>query len=196
MTISTCATCGLRNHEGRTTCLRCGDPLRPESVAAGGPWREGDVVVIEKGAVLPDRCVSCGAPSGSSRLRQRYYWHHPALYILAFGALLVYAIVASIVRKSATLEVGLCPDHQARRRRAIAIGWGFGLVGLLGFGVSLSADLPALIALALSLMLAGLLWGMRGAAPLRAAHIDDTFVRLKGAGPGFLRGLPAFGAFR
>ena len=44
-----------------------GSPETPQAMIADG------IIVVQKGAVLPDRCVSCGAPSGSSRLRQRYY---------------------------------------------------------------------------------------------------------------------------
>jgi hypothetical protein len=196
MAASTCAVCGLLNGEERTTCLRCGDPLGAEPAASAGPWREGEVVVIEKGSTLPERCVRCGAASGSSRLRQRYYWHHPALYILAFGAVLIYLILAATLRKSSTLELGLCRDHIARRRRAIAVGWALGGLGILAFAVSANADFPTLSVLGLVLALGGLLTGLKGAAPLRATHIDDDFVRLKGAGPGFLRSLPAFGTLR
>jgi hypothetical protein len=196
---TTCGVCGLRNDETRTACLRCGDALGGATERLGpegGAWREGDLVVVRKSSALPDRCVRCGAPSGSLRLRQRYYWHHPALYILAFGAVLVYAIVALAVRKSATLDLGLCAHHSRRRRRALVGGWSCAGLGVLALGTSLVADKPAFVALAVALFLAGLLWGMLGAAPLRATHIDDDFVRLKGAGPGFLRGLPTVGAFR
>jgi hypothetical protein len=196
MVVSTCEVCGLRNDESKTACLRCGDPLGPNDPGARGPWREDDVVVVEKGSALPGRCVRCGVPSGSSRLRQRYYWHHPALYLLAFGALLVYAIVALSIRKSATLDLGLCRAHANTRRRAIAVGWALGGLGLLLCGVSVGVDRPELITLGVLVALTGLVWGTRSAAPLRAAGIDEGFVRLKGAGPAFLRALPLWRSLR
>ena len=36
-------------------------------------------------------------------------------------ALLIYLIVAMVLRKTATIEVGLCDEHRAKRRRSILI---------------------------------------------------------------------------
>lgn len=191
-----CPVCALRNEETRANCLRCGDSLDVSGPdPGGGAWREGDVVVLEKSSRLPERCVRCGAPAGH-RLAQTYHWHPPALYLLAIVALLIYAIVATIVRKTARVEVGLCPEHFATRRRAIAIGWALGLLGLLVLMASGAAEAPVLVVVALLLMLAGLITGIQGAATLRAHHIDDRCVRLKGAGSGFLRALPSVGILR
>jgi len=85
--------------------------------------REGDLVVIPvQGAVFPPRCVVCNNPS-NRRLRRKLYWHPPGYYALICIGVLIYAVVAFIVRKNAEFEVGICEEHSARRRTWILLGW-------------------------------------------------------------------------
>ena len=200
MTSISCRACGLRNGPGRQRCLRCGEGLEAggasSAIPLGDVWREGDVLVAAKDASLPERCVRCDAPSGRSRLKQQYYWHSPALYLIAPFALLIYAIVAMAVRKSARLEIGLCEAHLTRRKTAIVGG---SVLALLGFAMVLMAiagSRAELGLLALVFFISGAVWGTMEASPLKVKHIDDRFVRLKGATPSYLRRLPEFGALR
>lgn len=193
MAILTCGVCGLLNYDTRSTCLRCESSL---SRLEAGPWRDGQMLVVERDGELPARCVQCGIASGSSRLRQKYHWHHPALYLLALPALLLYVIVALSIRKSATLHLGLCQTHFARRRRAVIGGWLLASGGI-GAAIAVAGGGPDfLAAVSLALILSGAVWIARRVSPLRAVHIDDSHVRLKGAAPRFLRELPAWGGFR
>jgi hypothetical protein len=85
--------------------------------------REGDLVVIPvQGAVFPPRCVVCNSPA-NHRLRRKLYWHPPGYYALICIGVLIYAVVALIVRKSTEFEVGLCDEHSGRRRTWILLGW-------------------------------------------------------------------------
>jgi hypothetical protein len=77
-------------------------------------WREGKVLVMRKGGDLPHRCIECNEPSAAPLRRYKLSWHSPWLYLLLLLALLLYAIVAAIVRKTAVVHVGLCELHQRR----------------------------------------------------------------------------------
>lgn len=52
------------------------------SCAAGGVWRYGNMLVVQSGAVLPDRCIRCNAPAEGLRLRRQFYADAGALYLL------------------------------------------------------------------------------------------------------------------
>lgn len=165
------------------------------SLDPGGPegcWRAGKEVVLRAGAALPPRCVKCNAPVTAPIKARTYYWHHPALYILALVNLLIYAVVALIVRRRATLAPGLCSAHTRRRRLGLLVGWGglLAFLGLLVAGVAVDGC---------GLMLAGglVLLGALVAAILLArivipSRIDAEWVRLKGCGAAFLDSLPDF----
>jgi hypothetical protein len=91
---------------------RVKEGVRP---AAAMIWRSDKLLVAAPGAELPDRCVKCNAPAGGRRLKRTLYYHHPAIYLLLLCNLIIFAIVALIVRKRAVLQIGLCEHHLARR---------------------------------------------------------------------------------
>ncbi|MBW8757721.1 MAG: hypothetical protein JF586_08935 [Burkholderiales bacterium] len=161
--------------------------------AEAGMWREGQVLVMRKGGAFPDRCIKCNAPSVAPRRRYRLSWHSPWLYLLILLALLLYALVAAIVRKTAIVHLGLCERHQKRVFWGRLIGWG-GLVlevALVWAAAALHEEMFALAALVLAVpWLIGSVLVNRLVLPQR---IDDKYVRLKGCGPDFLRSLPERG---
>lgn len=168
-----------------------GAPL--PGLATAGLWQQGGVLVMEKGAQLPDRCVKCNAPANGRRLIRNLTWHPGAVYLLLLVSLLVYIIVAMLVRKSAVVDVGICEEHRAKRRTAIIIGWSLGLLGLFGvFGaIAMEEGILALVGLVSSLV--GIIWGAIGARVVHPSRIDDHYVWLKGVHPAFLGQLPPGG---
>ena len=66
-------------------------------------------------------CVKCGEPA-TTPWRKKFYWHTPALALLILLNVLIYAIVAVIVRKQMELNVPLCETHHANRKRYKLIG--------------------------------------------------------------------------
>jgi len=84
-----------------------------------GIYREGAYLVIPaRGASLPGRCVVCNAP-GQTRLVRKLYWHPGGYYFLILISVVIYAIVAVIVRKRAHFELALCDRHARRRRLGV-----------------------------------------------------------------------------
>src|SRR5438105_2254349 len=92
-------------------------------------WRDGRLLVMRKEARLPDRCVKCNAAVDRWRLKRNLHWHPPAVYLLLFLALLsclfilIYVVVALIVRQMAKVHIGVCPKHAAQRRVLLVQAW-------------------------------------------------------------------------
>jgi drug/metabolite transporter (DMT)-like permease len=158
----------------------------------GGIWRDGNVLVLLPDATLPHRCVKCNEPAEPPTRERKVYWHNPWIYVLVLLNLLIYAVVALIVRKKAVIAPGLCPTHKARRRTGIAVGWVLFLGGLalvfIGFGQgSANSGFSGLV-----LLLASALTAVYATRILRPVRIDSSYVRLKGCGSGFLDSMPPF----
>jgi hypothetical protein len=153
-------------------------------------WREGKVLVLRKGCDFPNRCIKCNAPSVAPRRRYKLSWHTPWLYLLILLALLLYAIVALIVRKTAVVDIGLCERHQKRVLWGRIIGWG-GLALELALGIGSGVlDKPELGVIALVLALPWIITTLVVNRLVLPDRIDDNLVRLKGCGEEFLRSLP------
>lgn len=157
----------------------------------GSAWRDGTVLVLSPEATLPHRCVKCNEPAEEPTKSRKVYWHNPWVYALVLINLLIYAVVAVIVRKKAVISPGLCSAHKTRRRVGIAIAWALLLVGvaLLMMGVRSG---PGAVAGGLLLMLVAALVSTSVTRILRAKRIDARYVRLKGCGTAFLDSLPPF----
>jgi hypothetical protein len=161
----------------------------PPSVGTEGVWREKTTLVMSKTAHLPARCIKCNQPT-QLRLKRKLTWHHPAIYILLVVATLIYLIVAMVVRKKATVEVGLCEAHLQRRKRNVFIAWALGLLGVLCFVLAIAANdgTPAL--LGLLLLFGALIFGIIAARVAIPVKIDDRFVWLRGINKEYLDLLP------
>ena len=159
-------------------------------VTAGGMWRSNRQLVTRSETPMPDRCVKCNAPANGFRLKRQLFWHHPAIYVLVLISVLIYAIVALIVRKKAMLHIGLCAAHRTQRKRTIAGCW---LGALLGLGALIAgiggADWVIGLVGAVVLLAALIVGAVRGGV-VSAAKIDKNIVRVKGVCPDFLASLP------
>lgn len=173
--------------------------LVPEPAdSSGGVWRDGNLLVVRKGCMLPGRCVKCNQPAVERRKRQRLYWHSPWLYlILVFTLnLLIYMIVALIVQRSIIVQTGVCERHRRRRRQVISIAWLMfvGSVIAIGVGGSLmdnrtNLGLPILL-VGCGLLAGAPIYGFSASRLLWAKRIDTYFAWLKGACPEYLAELP------
>jgi len=191
---SPCSMCGKMIISGVAKCRFCGEYL---DSTVRGLWRQGNLLVMEKEATLPNRCVKSNAPA-SRGLTRKLTWHHPAIYLVVLINIIVYAIVAMIVQKRATIVVGLSDEWFARRRRAITIGWtALVLSGLLGCGGFMAAainqeDGLAAIAAVVTVVLglSGIIYGMVGSRIVTPKRMTDTHIWLKGVHPEYLAELP------
>lgn len=89
----------------------------------GEYWVEGKFLVMpltKEPQVLPHRCVYCNKPI-ENLTKKKIYWHNPLLILLIFLNLLIYLVVALIVRKKVTLYLGICKEHKQKRLIKIVI---------------------------------------------------------------------------
>lgn len=207
MASQTCRACGVTVPEASQFCRNCGTSLvpaawdhvpgNPQSVggwpAYGGPaaaeaaapwmtqslWRQKKMLVMHKSAALPDRCVKCNDPANGRKLTKKYMWHHPAWYLTAVAGLLIYVIVALVVRKQVTLNLGLCDRHYSGRRRGIALSWLLAALGVGGIvlGVSQRVGLFALGGIGLIFIAA--VFGSLVSSVIAIKKVDDYYVWLR-----------------
>jgi hypothetical protein len=171
------------------------DPFAPPMTSTDAPprggrdgaWNQLGGLVTSTEAVLPDRCVKCNRPTEGHHLKRTMYWHSPWLYLLCIS-IWIYLIVALIVRKKAIVTFGLCPEHQAARRKGIWMAWGIvaatvvAIVALNDAGWGLVAFLAGLVGLVVAVRLR--------VAVLRPTRIDGTHAYIAGAGEAFVASLP------
>lgn len=155
--------------------------------AEGELYRDGKILIVRDGAAFPDRCVRCNRPAQGFRLKRTFYWHPQVWYLLILVSILIYAIVAMIIRKKATLEIPICPEHRSRRRTFTGLAFLAPLALCIGGGV-LARDLLGLwIAVA---VLVAIVFGILASQLLTPDRIEDEWAYLKGAHQDFLAELP------
>jgi hypothetical protein len=155
--------------------------------------RDGKWVVMPRDGALPPRCVKCNAQADEPIKERTLYWHHPALYILLLVSILIYAIVAVIVRKSARLSPGLCADHKKQRLNVILTGWtGVFVAFTVPFMFADSEYLGLVVSLSVLLFLVVIVYAMVRGRIVYAKRIDQDEVRLGGCGKDFLDSLPGY----
>jgi len=155
-----------------------------------GVWFDRSTLVMTKDAPLPDRCVKCNAPANGFRLKRKLAWHHPAIYLLALMAVLIYALVAGIVSKRAIIYVGLCAKHVRRRRVKIAVGW-FLLIASFVSVITAIANYSGILGLiGFVVFFFAIIWLIVVARVVTPKRIDDHLVWLKGINSNYLSELP------
>lgn len=173
------------------------DPnLKPHEIDKDGIWRQGNLLVMRKTAVLPDRCVKSNVPT-DRKLKRNLNWHHPAIFLSILISLCVYIILALILSKKATIHIGLSDEWFAKRSRAIMIGWGsvVASIVMIGAGIALVDQNDAfgiLIAVGVLVFLVGAIYGLIAARMVAPTRIDDQFVWLKGVHQEYLKTLPVW----
>ena len=176
-----------------------GDGGSPYEAAA--VWADGKQVVAGRDVpLLPERCAKCGEPADGRPWERTMYWHHPALFILIlFPGLIIYVIVALIVRQKTRVVAGLCPAHRRVRSNAILTGWLIALAGVAAIvggmvvGSGSRQDEHWIVIgwfSGIGLLLLGAIYGIVRSQVVAPTKMDRGFVWFKGAGPGFLHSLP------
>ncbi|HKV36115.1 MAG TPA: hypothetical protein VJP89_17375 [Pyrinomonadaceae bacterium] len=152
-------------------------------------WRDKSTLVMTKEALLPNRCIKCNEPTGE-RLKRKLTWHHPALYLTILISILVYAVIAMVLRKTATVNVGFCENHRDARRRHLAITWALGIVGLLCFPMAAMLEDATPVAIGGLLLLVCMIYGIVTLRVVVPTKIDTHFVYLKGIHSDYLQEFP------
>lgn len=212
-----CNQCGLVQFAATPNCKSCGAPFGivtapliqsksatsplvsdgyvfppPPFASDSAVWRENKKLVMRREAQLPDRCIKCNEPAYGGRLKRKLSWHHPALYLLILVALLLYLLIALIVRKTATVEIPLCERHLAKRRRDLWISWTTVLAGLGGFFLAVAFNDGVFALLGSVLLLVGVIYTVIATRLVVPTRIDESYVWLTSVNADYLSSLPTF----
>ena len=163
-------------------------PLAPNT----GIWRRGAVLVFDKMATLPDRCIRCNAPALGTRINKTLYWHHPALALLVLAGVLIYVVVAMVLRKSALVSLGFCELHKTRRQRLFIAGWLLFVLSFVSFFAALAEEAGGLALVGLVLLIAAIVVFVLAGRFIQVKRIDDHYVWLKGISSEYLDEFPQF----
>jgi hypothetical protein len=159
-----------------------------------GVWRADPLMIMRKIATLPNPCIKCNEAANGYKLKRNLRWHSPGYFLLIFVDLLVYVIVALIVRQQkAMIHVGLCETHRRRRRNTMIIAWLVVLAGIATpfVAVALSPNnVGPFILVGLVVFMFGAIGGALGARVVWPTKIDPYYVWLKGVDPGYLQRFP------
>jgi hypothetical protein len=160
-----------------------------------GIWRSGNLLVMRKGAQLPDRCVKTNQPANGKRWKATFHWHHPAVYLLILFGFLIYVIVAIAVRKGpAVVYVGVTEETLQKRRRVILWCWGIGIAGIIlvfsASSLQSESAMGVLVLLGLVLTLGGLIGGIAKGTIVNVDRIEDEYVWIRGVTNEYLALLP------
>ena len=161
------------------------------SQESGGIWRDGKTLVMQKAARLPDYCIKCGVPANGAHLRKKLSWHHPALALLVLAGILIYVIVAMVVRKSAIIDISLCEEHLRKHRTAVIVSWLVFLTGVAFMVLAIAEESGGSALFGLLLLFASAISAATWAKVVIVKKIDDYYVWLRGIDESFLAMLPS-----
>lgn len=165
-------------------------------VESPGVWRRGDMLVMQRLAILPDRCVKTNQPA-DHKVKYSLAWHPPEVYLTILLSPVIYLLVALAARRIAVISIGLSAEQH--RRRVHNTRTACGLL-LLGFGLIIGCVIAMvrgradvfvvglILGVAISVIAAS--WGIRVWRVLRAGKIDKDFLYINGVCPDYLAQLP------
>lgn len=151
-------------------------------------WREGMKLGALDGAVLPLRCVKCNGTDGVEMRRRKFVWYPRWTMLLILVNVLIFFIVALILRKKLTIHFGLCQKHRLKHRRMKQIAAVVLVAAIAFWWAAISAQSGALAIVAAVITLADLIF-MTTVPVLKVQKIITGRGWLSGASPEFLADL-------
>jgi len=179
---------GLPRNQGPALPSLWGEPT-DDGAASANVWREGDLLVMQRDASLPNRCMKCNAPTEISTV-QTFRQVDSTLGWLRYIPYLRYVYWIARVASNQTAEVGLwvCQTHHSQMTMLSTTTKILRIAGITtmiyGFYIGSLLWLVGLLAAIIGTVLAA----SRPVAKL--SRMDDYYLWLKGVDSEYLAALP------
>lgn len=157
---------------------------------AQGIWQNGQELIMDKYTELPDRCIKCNKHAQGYKLKRKLRWHNPLFYLLILASPLIYIIVAHVVSQKATINIGLCDEHQKGHNIKRFVAWGSFAAGILSFIGGVSGNSGSMILFSLLLFLFSIIMGIIIQNIVRPSEITEQYVKIKGVCAEYLSQFP------
>jgi hypothetical protein len=163
-------------------------PIQPAPISRG-VYRFRNRAVLQRGALLPQRCYVCNQPTSSSPLKVEVLWRRPES-----------GKPNKLPPERILLHAYACHKHTSRSIFGMAFSILVGTPGLLLLVLGFSGELPppfaypTLIKIAgASLMIGAVAAHTAPSARLEVMEVDEEAIELEGFGELFLASLPMWG---
>ncbi|HMJ90565.1 MAG TPA: DUF4339 domain-containing protein [Candidatus Acidoferrum sp.] len=184
-------------------------------------WRSGKFLVTRKESRLPDRCVKCNHPAGGRTLIRKLNWYPwwlllPALVVpvafvlglvlqkpqfgfwltpIGFVMFFIFIVVASLFRRRADIDIGLCPIHWRQYHRDTTLVALVAIVSVIAFVVCINFIGQNLFGMTiafsfLGMLIISLIFGAVRTRMVGTKRIMKDFIWLRGVSPKYLAELP------
>lgn len=154
---------------------------------------DGKSLVVPVDYVFPKICLKTGATENLVAKSKRVHWHPSAVYLVLLLNVLIYAIVAMVMRKKSTHGFCLCEEANRSHRNWTLCTWGLFLGGLAFLFIGLGLDRPALCALFPIGLIGSIITGFAKVRLFYPVKIDQTHVHLRGIAPRIMEQIAARG---
>jgi hypothetical protein len=143
----------------------------------------GSSVIVPKTFEFPQVCLFTGATENLVKVRKQLAWHHPAVFLAILPGLLIYVILALILRKTATIEFYMSRQERTRRRWWHLANWGVFLMTFVSLIAAGGYEINWAIYLAPVFFVATFVIYLLKVRLLYAKKIDDSRATVGGISP-------------
>jgi hypothetical protein len=154
----------------------------------------GKTLIVPKNYAFPPVCLVTGRTDDLVEVRRKLSWHASGVYLLILINLLIYIIVAMVVRKTSEHTFYLSRQERDSRRKWTVVGWITVLAGIGSLVVGAAMETPAMIIACPILLIAGIVVFYTKVQLLRAERISETSASIRGIAPAVMNQLAARGA--
>lgn len=116
--------------------------------------------------------------------------------MMIFVGFLFYIILALVVSKTASINVGLCETHASARKRDIVITWSLVLLSFVSFYLAAANEDLTSFYVGLLILFCAAIYGIVKARLVAPKKIDDQYVWLTGLDASYLEQFPEWRAAR
>src|SRR5258706_1297553 len=179
----------IAQYGGQSTQCDCGAAIVVPGVSATpGPgakpvraWRDGEFVVVERGAKLPRRCFKCGEPV-TNPMKQIVLDFSPGKMMPrgVFG--MIHNAIADTYGHSIVVRYGRCPAHRTWLNKHIFLAT-FAVLAAISLFVAIwnpSPEVTIIAAFFLMLAAAGAVIAFRWGSPLSVVQFEKNRAWVKG----------------